>query len=99
MRVLVVNQYFYPDQSSTAQLLTELCEDLAERHDITVVCGRPSYSPVESREARAFVQHERHGAVKVLRTWSTSFPRHSIHGRLTNYGTYLASSLMGILQA
>src|SRR4051794_32814509 len=99
MRVLVVNQYFHPDQSSTAQLLTELCEDLAEHHDVTVVCGRPSYSPVESRDARRFVQRERHGDVKVLRTWSTSFARHSIPGRLANYGTYLASSLVGILRA
>src|SRR4051795_1560216 len=99
MRILVVNQYFHPDQSSTAQLLTELCEDLAERHDVTVVCGRPSYSPVERRQAGGIVQRERHGAVKVLRTWSTSFARHSTPGRLANYGTYLVSSLIGIIRA
>src|SRR4051794_28751420 len=99
MRVLVVNQYFYPDQSSTAQLLTELCEDLAAHHDVTVVCGQPSYSPVLGTIRRGFVRRERYGRVKILRTWSTSFTRYSTAGRLANYGTYLVSSLVGGLKA
>src|SRR5436309_2380776 len=99
MRILVINQYFHPDQASTSQLLTELCEDLSAFHDITVVCGRPSYSPVEARTEQKLVSREQHGAVRVLRTWSTSFRRHSIPGRLGNYTTYLASSLLGILKA
>jgi colanic acid biosynthesis glycosyl transferase WcaI len=99
MRILVVNQYFHPDQSATAQLLTELCEDLSERHDVTVVCGRPSYSPVEARGPSGFIEYERHGSFRVLRTWSTAFSRHSIPGRVTNYATYLASSLVGIMRA
>lgn len=99
MRILVVNQYFYPDQASTAQLLTELCEDLSAHHEVTVVCGRPSYSPVESRSGRGLVRQERHGRVRVLRTWSSSRSRHSIPGRLMNHGTYLASSLVGVMKA
>src|SRR6476659_4134822 len=99
MRILVINQYFHPDQSSTAQLLTELCEDLAEHHEVTVVCGRPPYSPVEDGGDRGLVVRGQHGAVKILRTWSTSYSRHSIPGRLTNYGTYLTSSLIGIMTA
>jgi colanic acid biosynthesis glycosyl transferase WcaI len=99
VRILVVNQYFHPDQSSTAQLLTELCEDLAEHHQVTVVCGRPSYSPVEARPGTGLVRRERYGNIQILRTWSTSLSRHSIPGRLTNYSTYLASSLVGLLKA
>jgi glycosyltransferase involved in cell wall biosynthesis len=99
MRILVLNQYFHPDQSSTAQLLSELCEDLTQYHEVTVVCGRPSYSPVEGHARRGLVHRERIGNVRVLRTWSTSYSRHSIPGRLTNYGTYLASSFAGIMKA
>ena len=99
MRILVVNQYFHPDQSSTAQILTELCEDLAGHHRVTVVCGKPSYSPVEDRGGRKLLARERYGDIEILRTWSTSFSRHSIAGRLTNYATYLASSLVGVLRA
>lgn len=99
MRILVLNQYFHPDLASTSQLLTELCEDLAEQHDVTVVAGRPSYDPMERRPARGLVSKDRHGKVRVYRTWSTAFPRRSMAGRLTNYATYLASCMAGAFRA
>ena len=70
MRILVVNQYFYPDQASTSQLLTELCEDLSASHEVTVVCGRPSYSPTDTGGRGGIVQRQRLGDVRILRTWS-----------------------------
>jgi colanic acid biosynthesis glycosyl transferase WcaI len=99
MRILVLNQYFHPDLASTSQLLTELCEDLAEHHDVTVVAGRPSYDPLERRPARGLVSEDRYGRIRVLRTWSTTFPRRSMPGRLSNYATYLASCLAGAMRA
>lgn len=99
MRILVVNQYFHPDVASTSQILTELCQDLAAHHQVTVVAGRPSYNPVESARRRGLVAEERLGPIRVLRTWSTSFARSSMAGRLTNYGSYLVSCLAGILRA
>jgi colanic acid biosynthesis glycosyl transferase WcaI len=99
MRILVVNQYFHPDQASTSQLLTELCEDLSRDHDVTVVAGRPSYSATDTTPRRALVHMERHGSVRVLRTWSTSFPRSNMAGRLANYLTYLMSCLVGAFRA
>ncbi|MEX0753625.1 MAG: glycosyltransferase family 4 protein [Actinomycetota bacterium] len=99
MKILVVNQYFWPDTASTSQLLTELCEDLAEHHEVTVVAGRPSYNPSESPRGRGLVAREQHGRVRVLRTWSTSFHRGSMPGRLANYGTYLTSCVIGALRA
>ncbi len=99
MRILVLNQYFHPDLASTGQLLTELCEDLAEHHEVTVVAGRPSYSPIHSTRTRGLVSRDRHGNVEVLRTWSTSFPRSSMTGRLSNYATYLTSCLVGAFRA
>ena len=99
MRILVVNQYFHPDRSATSQLLTELCEDLSEHHDVTVVCGRPSYSPTERRASSGFMAEERYGRVRILRMWSTTFPRTIMAGRLTNYATYVASSVIGAMRA
>jgi putative colanic acid biosynthesis glycosyltransferase WcaI len=99
MRILVVNQYFHPDRSATSQLLTELCEDLAEHHDVTVVCGRPSYDPSERRRVRGFLAVERHGQVRVIRAWSTTYSRTAMAGRLTNYATYLISSVAGAMKA
>lgn len=93
MRILVLNQYYHPDQSSTAQILTELCEDLAADHDVTVVAGRPSYNPVERAAPRRELLH----GVRVVRSRSTSFHRTSMPGRLANYGTYVGSCLADAL--
>lgn len=86
MRILIINQYFPPDVSNTAYLLGELAEDLAVRHDVTVVAGRPSYSP----EASSYTPR----GPSVVRVRSTGFNRSSLWGRATNYLSYLASSLI-----
>lgn len=100
MRILVLNQYFHPDRSATSQLLTELCEDLAQTHDVTVVTGRPSYDPEYPIESRGLVSYERHRRVKVARVWSTQFDRSiGMAGRASNYATYLGTSIFGALRA
>src|SRR5204863_6780636 len=75
MKILVLNQYFHPDRSATSQLLTDLCEDLAEHHEVYVVTGRPSYDPGETGRSRGLVSRERYGRVRVARVWSTTFHR------------------------
>ncbi|MEX0833627.1 MAG: glycosyltransferase family 4 protein [Actinomycetota bacterium] len=97
MRILFLNQYFHPDASATSQLLTELCEDLAEQHDVWVVTGRPSYNAAEESPSRGLVSRENHGGVHVARVWSTSMDRASMLGRLANYLSYLATSVLGVL--
>jgi colanic acid biosynthesis glycosyl transferase WcaI len=97
VRILVLNQYFHPDQSATSQLLTELCEDLADHHEVYAVTGRPSYNPTESTRSRGMISRERHGRVRVARVWSTSFDRAEASKRLINYGTYLLTSSVGAL--
>jgi colanic acid biosynthesis glycosyl transferase WcaI len=97
VRILVLNQYFHPDQSATSQLLTELCEDLGRHHDVYVVTGRPSYNPTEATASRGLISRERFGEVHVIRVWSTTFDRSNLSRRLTNYGTYLATSALGAM--
>jgi colanic acid biosynthesis glycosyl transferase WcaI len=84
MRVLFINQYFPPDASATAYLLGELSEDLARQHEVWVVAGRPSYNP----EGSSFVPK----GVHTVRSWSTTFARAGMIGRLCNYATYVLSS-------
>ena len=86
MQVLLVNQYYPPDVSATAYLLGELSEDLARRHDVCVVAGRPSYNP----ESGAY--HP--SGVRIERTWSTRFRRAGMAARLANYSTFFLSSLV-----
>ncbi|MGH9890800.1 MAG: glycosyltransferase family 4 protein [bacterium] len=85
MRVLFVNQYYPPDVSATAYLLGELAEDLSRDHEVWVVAGQPSYNP----EAGAYQPR----GPRVARTWSTSFGRKSIAGRLVNYGSFVGTAI------
>jgi colanic acid biosynthesis glycosyl transferase WcaI len=88
VRVLFINQYFPPDVSATSYLLAELTEDLARRHEIWVIAGRPSYNPTTGRQPPA--------GVHLVRTWSTSFSRASMAGRILNYTSFMLSSLVKI---
>jgi colanic acid biosynthesis glycosyl transferase WcaI len=83
-RLLVLNQYYAPAFESTAQLLTQLCEDLAADYDVTVVTGE-----VEGVPARREVVN----GVVVIRVRSTSFERRRLSLRAANYLTYVASTI------
>ena len=97
-RVLVLNQYYYPDTSATSQLLTELCEELAVEFDVWVVTGRPSYEAIDTDRPKLDDSHI-HNGVRILRVWSTNFPRTRMPARLTNYATFLATCVLGALCA
>jgi colanic acid biosynthesis glycosyl transferase WcaI len=86
-RLLVLNQYYWPGIEATAQLLTELCEALAEEIDVTVVTG---VLHGHEDEPRRLV----HNGVRIVRVPSTSFERSKLSARASNYVTYLTSALL-----
>jgi colanic acid biosynthesis glycosyl transferase WcaI len=92
VRVLLLNLYYPPDTSATAKIAAAFIEPLAAKHDVTVLCGRPSYDPSERRPWRLW-QTERLGKAKVIRVGSTDFPRAQMTQRVLNYFTYLALSV------
>jgi len=49
MRILFLNLYFPPDTSATAKSAESMVHALAKTHEVTVLCGRPSYDPTERR--------------------------------------------------
>jgi glycosyltransferase involved in cell wall biosynthesis len=86
-RILVLNQYYRPGVEATANLLADLCEELARNDDVTVVTGR-------LREHEDLPSDETINGVRVLRTRSTAFDRTQLHHRALNYLTYLSDSLV-----
>lgn len=96
-RVLLVNQYFWPDRAATAQLLSDLAEDLAAAGwQVTALAGRGHY--VRGREGR-LPARERHGAVDIRRTWATDFGRLSRLGplgRLCDYASFFLSAAWAV---
>ncbi len=89
MRILLVNQYYPPDTSATANIARVVVETLARRHQVTVLAGRPSYDPTEYHPYY-FLRTETNGAVRVRRVGSTAFPRHRMKRRVSNYLSYLS---------
>ena len=89
MHALVLNEYYPPDTSATAKNAVLVVEALAQRHQVTVLAGRPSYDPTE-RHPPYLLRREVSGNVVVERVGSTAFPRFRMQGRLSNYLSYLA---------
>jgi glycosyltransferase involved in cell wall biosynthesis len=92
-RLLVLNQYFPPDVASTAKCVAQLANYLGRFFAVTVLAGRPSYSPTQ-RHPFYLLRHERVGNIVVERVGSTALPRYRMKWRLSNYLSYLTLALV-----
>ena len=88
VRVLLLNLYYPPDTSATAKMAQTVVEALASKHEVTVLCGRPSYDPSERRPWRLY-QSEQYGRVRVLRVGSSDYLRTQMKKRVFNYLSYV----------
>jgi colanic acid biosynthesis glycosyl transferase WcaI len=86
MKVLLVNQYFWPDLAATAQLLADLAADLVEHgFEVSALAGRGRYvASAGGRPAR----RETWRGVEIMRVGSTEFGRGRVLGRLADYGSF-----------
>jgi colanic acid biosynthesis glycosyl transferase WcaI len=91
MKILVLNLYYPPDTSATAKMAAAFLKPLAAKHEVTLICGRPSYDPTERRAWRLW-QTERLG-MTVVRVGSTDYPRTQMVRRVLNYLSYVALSV------
>jgi colanic acid biosynthesis glycosyl transferase WcaI len=92
MKILVLNMYFPPDTSATAKMAATVAEALSARHEVTVLCARPSYDPTERRPWRLW-QTESLGNLRIMRVGSTTYPRFAMKRRVFNYLTYVALAI------
>jgi len=88
VRVLLLNLYYPPDTSATAKMAQTVAKALAEKHDVSVLCGRPSYDPTERRPWRLF-QSEESDRVRIVRVGSSDYPRTQMKKRVFNYLSYV----------
>jgi colanic acid biosynthesis glycosyl transferase WcaI len=92
VRILLLNLYYPPDTSATAKMAHSVVEAVSLSHDLTVLCGRPSYEPTERRAWRLY-QSEIAGRVRIIRAGSTDFPRSDMKKRVVNYLSYVALAI------
>ena len=78
MRVLLMNQFFWPDSAATSQLLTDLARDLVTAgHKVDVICGG-TYASAGAEEVPAVTIH---------RVGGSRFKRNTL-GRVLSYATF-----------
>lgn len=89
MKIIFLNRFFYPDQSATSQLLSDLAFHLAGgANEVHVITSRQRYDDASS----ALPIDEHIQGVKVCRTWTTTFGRGSLIGRALDYITFYAGA-------
>ncbi len=94
-RVLLVNQYFWPDMAATAQLLSDLAEDLVTAGwEVAALPGRGGYAP--GRDGQ-LPRRESWRGIDIRRVWSTDLGRGSKLRRIVDYATYLLSAAKEVL--
>jgi len=88
MKILILNQAFYPDVVSTAQHASDLAKALTRvGHEVTVVCSSRGYDDPRVR----FPKREIWNAIDIIRIRSTGFGKSSKWRRATDFGTFMAS--------
>ncbi|WP_213803603.1 glycosyltransferase family 4 protein [Granulicella sp. dw_53] len=88
MRILLLNQFFWPDSSATSQLLTDLARGLVgDGHDVYAISADGGYALVDVQDAPAVQMH---------RVKSLPFTRGRI-GRVLSYASfYLFAAIRSI---
>jgi len=86
LKILLLNQAFYPDVVSTAQHLSELATELAARgHQVTVVTGRRAYDQPE----KLFPAQETWRGIQIFRIFSTRFGKKAKWRRAADFASFI----------
>ena len=89
-KVLFINRSYWPDAEATGQLLTELCEALAGRLDVSVLAGQPNQNP-RGETFRASGRETRSG-VTIERVRHPQFAKRGLVGRGLNLVGFLVAA-------
>lgn len=88
MKIVFINQFFWPDSSATSQQLTDLATGLAGRgHEIAVICGDGGYAAAAGGEQPP---------VEILRVRSLPFTR-GLVGRVLSYLSFYVAAFFRAL--
>lgn len=82
MRILLINQFFWPDSAATSQLLTDVARGLAERgHEVFAIASGSAYAPQDAEDPPP---------VTVYRVKGLPFVRGPF-GRILSYASFFAA--------
>ncbi len=107
MKILLINQYFWPDVASTSQVLTDLAHHLtAAGHEVHALCSQGQYDPANApaddpRRAKSRANTDGHAStlpryevrqgIHIHRLAATSFGKKHVAGRVLDYLSFHAA--------
>ena len=96
-KILVLAHYFYPDVASTGQILTELCEKLQKKFDVTVICTVPSYTgKIEEKYKKEKLYFENYKKINIIRVKVSEFDKSNKISRIKNILDYFFNARKAI---
>jgi glycosyltransferase involved in cell wall biosynthesis len=84
--ICLLTEYFYPEEASTAQLVTELATGLANVFDVSVLTAYPNYH--DDDRTVSVPKRTTHEGVDVRRVRATRFDKDSLLRRVVNWITF-----------
>src|SRR5580700_5784456 len=94
MKILILNQVFYPDVVSTAQHAADLALALTEAgHEVTVICSRRAYDEPSS----VFPRHQTWKGIKIVRVSATGLGKGARWRRAIDFGSFFAACTFRLL--
>jgi colanic acid biosynthesis glycosyl transferase WcaI len=94
LKVLILNQAFYPDVVSTAQHAADLAESLVKAgHEVTVLADSRGYDDRTKR----FSSSETWRGVRIFRTPSTGLGKSSRWKRAADFASFILSCTLGLV--
>jgi len=94
-RIIFINRFFWPDESATSQILTDLARALGKdpKFAIEIITSNQLYTDAKKRLPAL----EQHAGVAIRRIWSTRFGRDHLVGRFVDYLTFYISLCLRML--
>jgi colanic acid biosynthesis glycosyl transferase WcaI len=84
LKILIVNQFFWPDVAATGQFVSDLARHLGREHEVTVICSGGSYASTTSTDEAP--------PVNIIRIPGFRY-RRGVLARLCSYATFFIAAL------
>ncbi|MCK6259017.1 glycosyltransferase family 4 protein [Fictibacillus sp. KIGAM418] len=95
--ITFVINYFYPDLASTGQLMTDLCFELQDEFNITVIAGQPTYTG-EDIKAKNILTYDKLENIKIIRIKLPTVNKNSKFSRIRYIFYYFILAIYALLK-
>lgn len=96
VKLIFINRYFWPDESASSQMLSDLAFGLAQANadrEVWVITSRLRYAG----DGDQLASEEIVRGVHVIRTWTSHFGRGNLIGRAIDYLTFYLTAAWALL--